>query len=94
MNNLQIEIETADLETRQKKGGEGSYQVQRAYVHTLNRDGSPKRYPEEIALFPPKDNSNNPIPYKPGKYVLDPRSFRVQGGFLDMSFPQLVAVKV
>ena len=93
MNKFTIEIETSDLQTRTKSGGDSTYQVQLAYAHTLNRDGSPKRYPEEIALFPPKDSSGNPVPYKPGHYELDPRSYRVQRGFLDMSFPQLIPVK-
>lgn len=90
MNPFLIDIESPEIETR--KGKNGDYVVQIAYAHTVQRDGSPKRYPEQFAIFPPKDRDGTPIPYKPGKYMLDPRTFRVSNGFLEMGFAQLTPV--
>lgn len=89
---MQIDIEEATLETRQKKGG-GSYQVQIGYVHTVDRSGNPNRYPEKIALFPQRTEGGEPIPYKPGKYRIGERCFRVNNGFLELGFLQLEPVK-
>lgn len=88
---LIIDIESSETETR--RGKNGDYVVQVAYAHTVQRDGSPKRYPEQFAMFPPKDREGHPIPYKPGQYTLEPRSFRIQNGFMNMAFPTLVPVK-
>lgn len=89
---IHIEIHSSDMETRNKRGG-GTYQVQKAFVHTVDRNGEPKRYPEEFAFFPPKDNQGNPLPYSKGDYTLDPSSIRVANGFLELGFPKLIPLK-
>lgn len=85
-----IDIEEATLETRTKKGGQSTYQVQTAYAHTVDSNGKPTRYPQQIAVFPPRDATGNPVPYKPGQYELSPTSFKVERGFLDLNFINLV----
>lgn len=89
--NILISVESTSLQTRNKKGGDGTYQVQQAYAHTFGQDG-PKRYPEEINVFPPRDNNGNPIPYQKGDYHIAPDCLRVQNGFLDLGFLRLVPV--
>ena len=93
MNNpFVIDVENEQLETRNKKAG-GTYQVQQAFAHTTNRDGSPKRYPTEIFVFPPRDSQGNPIPYKKGKYTIAPQSFKANGFGLEIDFLNLVPLK-
>ncbi len=87
-----VDIETTNLETRNKKGG-GTYHLQQAFVHLSDRDGQPKRYPTEMFMFPPRDDSGNPIPYKTGTYQVCPSSFRVVNGFLELGFLNLVVSK-
>lgn len=89
---IAIDIESTNLETRSKKGG-GTYQVQEAFVHTTDQHGNPRRYPERINLFPPRDNNGNPIPYRAGSYILAPQSIRVNNGYLELAFPQLVPMQ-
>lgn len=83
-----IDVESAHVETRNKKGG-GTYQVQEVFVHTVDRNGNPMRYPERAFMFPPRDNQGNGIPYKVGKYILSPQSIRVNNGFIELGFPTL-----
>ena len=85
---ITIDIETSDLETLNKKAG-GTYQLQSAYVHLLDRNGEPERYPREIKVFPPRDPSGNSVGYRPGKYTLSPRSFRINNGRLELAFVNL-----
>lgn len=92
MSQLVIEVESTDLETRQKKAG-GTYQVQTGYVHTLDRGGKIRRYPEQFNIFPPRDDSGNAIPFKVGKYSVSAQSFRVNNGFLELGFLQLEPIK-
>lgn len=87
-----IEIEETNLTTKQKKDGSGSYQLQAGYFHSMNQDGSPKRYPEEINVFPKKDPQGNAVPYPVGSYTIDPASFRVQRGFFELGFLTLIPV--
>jgi len=89
---IQIDIESSEVETRNKRAG-GTYQVQKGFAHTFDKNGEPKRYPEEVAFFVPKDNSGNAVPYKPGKYKLAPQVLRVNNGFLDLGFPVLEPLK-
>lgn len=84
-----IDVESTNIETRNKKGG-GTYQVQEVFVHTVDRNGNPMRYPERAVMFPPRDNQGNSIPYKPGQYVLAPQSIRVNNGFIELGFPLLL----
>ncbi|OZY83160.1 hypothetical protein CBP51_00125 [Cellvibrio mixtus] len=86
---IAIDIESANLETRNKKGG-GTYQVQEAFAHTTDNHGNPRRYPERINIFPPKDAQGNVIAYPPGSYILAPQSIKVNNGFLELGFPQLI----
>lgn len=89
---INIDIETQDLETRNKRDG-GTYEVQKAFAHLLDRNGQPERYPREIAVFPPKDGQGKSIAYKPGKYVPSPTCFQVKNGFLQFGFLSLILVK-
>jgi hypothetical protein len=88
---IEITIESTDLETRNKKTG-GSYTVQTAYAHTFDRTG-PKRYPEEIRIFPPKGPDGKPIPYPMGDYYLSPHCIRVDNGYLSLGFVELQPIK-
>ena len=90
---MQITVEDTQLETRTKAGGKGTYQVQKAYAHTFNRNGTPKRYPEEIVIFPQRDPAGNPTPYQKGDYQLAPDAISVKNGFLDLGFINLIPVK-
>jgi len=89
---ITIDIENQDLETRNKRDG-GTYQVQKAYAHLLDRNGEPERYPREISIFPPKDGQGMSIPYKPGTYKPSPTCFQVKNGFLQFGFLSLVPNK-
>ncbi|PCI36853.1 MAG: hypothetical protein COB50_04220 [Thiotrichales bacterium] len=82
---MDITIEETLLITKQSKAGK-PYSIQKAYVHLVNNDGSPKRYPEEISIFPSRDKDGNPIPYQKGEYYLDDTSFVVERGFLQLNF--------
>jgi len=87
-----ISIEDTNL-IQKMSAKKSPYVVQTAYVHTINPDGSPKRYPEQISLFPKKDAEGNAVPYKKGDYTLGDKSFQVERGFLQLNFPELVPVK-
>ena len=87
-----IDIEETQLETRTKKDG-GTYQVQKGYAHTVDQNGGPKRYPEQITIFPPRDGQGNPVAYKEGQYELSARSFKIERGFLELGFINLVPYK-
>ena len=55
MPTLVIDIETTDLEERTKRDGSGTYKMQEAYAHTVDREGKPKRYPELFHIYAPLD---------------------------------------
>lgn len=74
---MQVTIESAELTTRTSQQGK-PYYTQTAYIHLVNKDGSPKRYPYEVDIFPDRDNKGNPVPYKPGEYQLHDNSFDVE----------------
>jgi hypothetical protein len=86
---MQVTVENIELETRNKKDGKGTYQTQTAYAHLLERNGMPKRYPVQIKVFPPKDNAGNVRPYTPGEYLVSPKCFLVDSGFLKTGFIEL-----
>lgn len=91
---FEIDIEEVKTETKTKKDKSGTYQLQEAWAHCLERDGSPSRHPVRMNVFVPTDGNNTPQPYKPGHYVLDPRSFRInQYGSLEIGFLQLMPKK-
>jgi len=85
---FEVTVESVDLETRNKKGG-GTYQVQTAYAHTFTSEG-PKRYPEEIRIFPKRDAQGKTSPYPPGEYVIHPKCLHVRNGFLELGFVELM----
>src|SRR3569623_1348843 len=84
---LRVTVENTTLVARTSKQGK-PYQVQTAYVHTYDRQG-PKRYPEEIKLFPLRDKDGNAVPYAPGEYEVAPHAFNVSNGFLELGFVEL-----
>jgi len=89
---LIISVESTEIESKTSKADK-TYYTQTAYAHTVNRDGTPKRYPEQINLFPKKNPDGQPVPYPKGDYTLGEGSFQVQRGFLEMNFPELVQAK-
>lgn len=90
---IKIDIESEAIELRNKKAG-GTYSIQRAYLHTTDYDGTPKRYPEEISIFPRKNDNGDVVPYKKGTYTISDSSFKVDNGFLALGFPSLSPVKI
>jgi hypothetical protein len=89
---IQIDIENSQVEYRPKKNG-GQYALQEGYAHTVNKDGTKKRYPERVNIFPQKDEAGNYIPYAAGKYIVSASSLRVNNGYLVLGFPVLVPLK-
>ncbi len=90
---MNITIEENTLINKTSKAGK-PYAVQQAYAHTVNSDGSPKRYPTEITLFVKKDQQGNPVPYSKGEYDLADSSFEVdQYGNLSINFVNLIKRK-
>lgn len=89
---LLIDIESEQLEERTKKAG-GTYKVQIAYAHTTDRTGAPSRYPQQINVFPPMAADGSVTPYKKGQYNIAPQSYRVNNGFLEQGFLQLMPAK-
>lgn len=87
-----VDIENEELETRNKKGG-GTYQVQAAYIHTVDRAGRPERYPRQVSVFPPRDDHNGAVPYKVGSYTISDASIVVENGFIALGFVSLTPVK-
>jgi hypothetical protein len=93
MQPLTIEIETEELIEKVKKDKSGKYFVQEAWVHTLTREGHPKRYPERVELYAPSDARGVQRAYKLGTYVVSAQSFRVQYEQLQLGFLVLEPVK-
>ena len=89
---IKIDIETDQLIQRNKKDGSGVYYQQQAFAHTTDNMGNPKRYPEEIRIFPPKGNAGSVMPYKPGSYKLAPQSLRVQREQIELGYPVLLPI--
>ena len=89
---LIISIESTELNAKTSKANK-PYYTQTAYAQTTNKDGSPKRYPEQFELFTKKDPQGNAVPYPKGNYELSANSFQVERGFLNMNFPDLQPIK-
>lgn len=83
----QVTVESTELMNKTNKQGK-PYQLQKAYVHTFDRKG-PKRYPEEIGVFPLKDKDGNAVPYSPGEYQIAPHSLSISNGFVELGFIEL-----
>ena len=90
---LQIDIESNEVIERHKRDGSGIYHQQEAYVHTVDRDGRPNRYPEPIYLYVPKDERGNPQPRQPGKYTISPTSLVVRNRQLELGYLNLEPLK-
>lgn len=86
---LLIEIESADLDVRQKRDGSGNYAMQTGYVHTHDRQGQPNRYPERFEFYAPRDPQGIQQALPPGKYVIAPESFQVDRGRLVLNYLSL-----
>ncbi|OZY85475.1 hypothetical protein CBP51_00020 [Cellvibrio mixtus] len=82
---IAIDIESANLETRNKKGG-GTYQVQEAFAHTTDNHGNPRRYPERINIFPPKDAKVMSLPIHPAPIFWLRNLSRLITDFLSLVF--------
>lgn len=89
---IHVAIEENTLIQKQSKAGK-PYYVQKAYAHLTEQDGSPKRYPEQIMVYPLRDEHGNSIPYPKGDYTLSNRSFSVERGYLQLGFPTLTPMK-
>jgi len=87
-------VEIASTETYQRQGQKGPYWKQAAYLHTLDRDGKPNRYPERCLIMLPKDTQGQPVPYKVGVYSLAPNSIRIgKYSDIEIGFVNLVPVQ-
>ncbi|WP_109014409.1 single-stranded DNA-binding protein [Novimethylophilus kurashikiensis] len=91
---LKIEIKSAEIETRHgtsaRTGKPFTIRSQIAYAHTLERNGTPRAYPERISINLEDDDQ----PYPVGTYTLDDRSVYVGDfGRLMLGRPVLVPVK-
>jgi uncharacterized protein YijF (DUF1287 family) len=89
---LQIDIEDKKVFHKTSKQNK-PYYIQEAHVHTVDRNGEPRRYPELINIFLQKDERGNPIPHEPGKYELAKTSFQVRNGYLELGFVNLIPLK-
>ena len=87
---ISIDIESTDTQAKESKAGK-PYFLQTAYAHCFDRDGNPKRYPQEIQIIIPADG-NMPRPYSVGEYTLAPNAIRVnEYGSLELGYPQLIS---
>lgn len=88
MEILRIDVESIALKTFDKKGG-GTFQMQEFFVHEVDFDGNPPRYPKSVFGFPPK-RDGVVTPYKPGQYTPGARSFKVVNNRLELGFLNLI----
>lgn len=90
---ISIDIESTQTQAKESKAGK-TYFLQTAYAHCFDRDGNPKRYPQEIQIIIPADGSM-PRPYTVGEYTLAPNAIKVnEYGSLELGYPQLIPSKV
>jgi len=90
---IKIEVAQEKVITKTNKAGHPYYK-QPVYAHLVDRDGQPKKYPEEMLLFLTKDERGNPISYPPGFYKLLPSSLRIgRFGDLEIGFINLEPIK-
>ena len=71
---MQITIESTEL-TQKISQKNNPYYLQQAFVHLVDDEGKPQRYPREIKIFPQRDNSGKSIAYAKGDYLLADTSF-------------------
>ena len=91
---MKISIEDTNLIQRTSKKTNKPYFQQQAYAHLVNTDGSPKRYPQEILIFPQRDNAGNAVAYQKGDYNLLDSSFSINNfGSLELNFVNLQKIK-
>jgi hypothetical protein len=89
---IKIDVESDQLISRNKKDGSGVYYQQEAFAHTSDQYGNPKRYPEQIFIFPQRDAAGSVVAYKPGTYKLAQQSLRVVRNQIELGFPVLVPI--
>lgn len=86
-----IKIDIEDGKAIAKTSRKGStYHVQKGYLHSLEKDGTPKRYPEEFEFFVGTSDRGAPESYPPGSYTIHPTSMRVQNNNLEIGYLKLV----
>ena len=72
---IKIEIQSDVVRTKSgvsaRTGKPYSIREQEAYVHTMDQQGNPRPYPQQLVLSLPEDRP----PYPPGSYILAPESF-------------------
>jgi len=90
---MKISIEDTNLIQKTSKQNK-PYFLQQGYAHLVNTDGSPKRYPQEILIFPQRDGAGNSVPYQKGDYLLQDSSFSINNfGSLELNFVNLEKIK-
>lgn len=85
---LKIIVEDSTPITKTKRDKSGTYMVQEAWAYTFGPNGV-HPHPQRIEIFPPKDNSGNPVYYQKGEYALSPDSLNVRFARFDV-FVKLV----
>ena len=90
-----IKIEVVKDNTIERTNKQGQpYWKQSVYAHLVDKDGQPKKYPEEMLIFLSKDERGNPVSYPPGIYKLMPQSLRIgRYGDLEVGFITLEPIK-
>lgn len=90
---IKVEVREAVINVRNitsKAGKPLTFREQSAYAYTLDRDGKPRPYPQEIVL---NIGEHQPEPYPVGVYTLAPTSVWVDGYRHLTLAPKLVPLK-
>jgi hypothetical protein len=77
---IRITVAQEDARTiryTRKDGKPGTFHVQMAYAHTVDKKGNPPAFPEKIELPLDSDEQGNPLTYAAGEYALHPSSVYV-----------------
>lgn len=88
---LKVEVPSSEIIERRSKAGNLYYQ-QPVYVHTKDRNGNSKPYPEEVLIFCRRDG-DRPVAYEPGFYTFSPDMLRVNSKRLEVGFIELRPLK-
>lgn len=88
---VKVEVDATPVKGRtvQTKRGPQEFFEQTVYVHLLEEDGKPAKYPVK-AVVPLKSGA---APYAPGEYTIDERSFIV-GDFQQIGLGRVVLVPI
>jgi len=91
---IRITVENAELILKHKKDGSSSYYTQSAWLHTVDQNGNPNKYPERIEFYAPKGtDGKTQVPYPVGEYFLSPKSIKVRFGRPEIGFLELEPLK-